>query len=108
MRTGWVELSMTETDRALDSESSMSSDLDPTSLRCDLPDDGGHCITCGDEALPLRVVKIDEARDLALCEAEGGERESVEIALVSPVIPGDTLLVHAGTAIAKLPGEAAA
>ena len=60
-----------------------------------------HCITCGDEALPLRVVQIDEARELALCEAADGERTTVEIALVSPVTRGDTLLVHAGTAIAR-------
>jgi hydrogenase assembly chaperone HypC/HupF len=99
---------MTEPARALESESVSESDMTPPS--CDLPDEGGssHCITCGDEALPLRVVRVDEARALALCEAEGGDRESVEIALVSPVNPGETLLVHAGTAIAKLPREAAA
>lgn len=101
---------MTETERALDSEEGMSSEQDMTAVHCDVTggDGGDHCITCGDEALPLRVVKVDDARALALCEAEGGERESVEIALVSPVNPGETLLVHAGTAIAKLPREAAA
>jgi hydrogenase maturation factor len=60
-----------------------------------------HCITCSDEAVPLRVVRIDEQRGLALCEAEGGERTSVEIALVSPVAEDDVLLVHAGTAIGR-------
>jgi hydrogenase assembly chaperone HypC/HupF len=65
--------------------------------RCD---DADHCITCGDEAVPLRVVQVDPARELALCENEGGERTTVEIALVAPVAPGDQLLVHAGTAIA--------
>jgi HupF/HypC family len=58
------------------------------------------CITCGDEALPLKVVRVDEARELALCESDDGRRETVEIALVAPVAPGDQLLVHAGTAIA--------
>ena len=65
--------------------------------RCD---DASHCITCGDEAVPLRVVAVDEERALALCENDEGERTTVEIALVDPVAPGDRLLVHAGTAIA--------
>jgi hydrogenase assembly chaperone HypC/HupF len=60
------------------------------------------CITCGDEAVPLRVVRVDEVRALALCEADSGERSSVEIALVDPVRPGDRLLVHAGTALQVL------
>jgi hypothetical protein len=61
-----------------------------------------HCITCGDVAVELTVVKVDEDRCLALCEDERGGRESVEIALVSPVHPDDRLLVHAGTAIARV------
>jgi len=60
-----------------------------------------HCVTCSDEAVPLRVVKIDEQRELALCENEGGERTTVEIALVTPVSEDDVLLVHAGTAIGR-------
>ena len=60
-----------------------------------------HCITCGDEALPLRVLEIDDRRELALCESEDGSRTSVEIALVTPVARGDVLLVHAGTAIGR-------
>jgi hydrogenase maturation factor len=48
----------------------------------------------------MRVLRIDAARELALCEDEGGERRTVEIALVGPVAEGDQLLVHAGTAIA--------
>jgi hydrogenase maturation factor len=65
--------------------------------RCD---DSTHCITCGDEAVPLTVVKVDADRELALCQNADGERTTVEIALVAPVAPGDELLVHAGTAIA--------
>ena len=60
------------------------------------------CITCGDHAVPMRVVKVDGARALALCEDEDGERASVEIALVEPVSDGDCLLVHAGTALQVL------
>ncbi len=66
------------------------------------------CITCGDEALPLRVLEVDEARGLALCEDEDGRHETVEVGLVDPVAPGDGVLVHAGTAIANLAPEAVA
>ena len=59
----------------------------------------GTCITCGDVAVPMRVIEVDDARGLALCEAAGGERSTVEIALVDAG-PGDDVLVHAGTAIA--------
>jgi hydrogenase maturation factor len=64
-------------------------------------DHDSHCITCGDEAVPLRVVRIDEVRELALCENDAGERTTVEIALVEPVSLNDVVLVHAGTAIAR-------
>jgi hydrogenase expression/formation protein HypC len=60
------------------------------------------CITCGDVAIPLRVIALDEERGLALCAGEANRRETVEIALVAPVAVGEELLVHAGTAIAKL------
>jgi hydrogenase assembly chaperone HypC/HupF len=87
----------------------MTGDVDRT---CSLASTGGrnsfsHCITCGDDGVPMRVVRVDEARALALCEDAAGARSSVEIALVDPVGPGDTLLVHAGTALAVL-REAAA
>ena len=65
------------------------------------------CITCGDAALPMRVQEVDAERGLALCEAEGGARSTVEIALVAPVAAGDVLLVHAGTAIAHAATSAA-
>jgi hydrogenase maturation factor len=45
---------------------------------------------------------VDPERGLALCADRGGGRSTVETALVAPVSAGDTLLVHAGTAIARL------
>jgi hydrogenase maturation factor len=60
-----------------------------------------HCITCSDEAVAMWVRQVDERRGLALCEDAGGNRSSVEIALVEAVAVGDELLVHAGTAIAR-------
>jgi hydrogenase expression/formation protein HypC len=60
-----------------------------------------HCITCADEGIPMTVLRIDEHRALALCEAEDGDKSSVEIALVD-VEEGDAVLVHAGVALTRL------
>ena len=57
--------------------------------------DGGHCITCSDEAVPMRVTEV-RPDGIAVC----GEAE-VFTALVGDVEPGDELLVHAGTALAR-------
>jgi hydrogenase assembly chaperone HypC/HupF len=81
-----------------------ASALAPT---CDLSPESG-CITCGDVAVPLTVVRLDVERGLALCADDEGKSETVEIDLVAPVAPGDRILVHAGTAIAKLSEEAPA
>jgi hydrogenase maturation factor len=66
------------------------------------------CITCGDEALSMMVLDVDRKRDLALCADATGRRSSVEIALVDPVMPGEVLLVHAGTALGRVADEAPA
>ena len=71
-------------------------------------EDPHHCVTCADEGVAMRVVAVDDARALALCETlDGGARESVEIALVAPVGAGDGQLVHAGTAQARREGASA-
>jgi hydrogenase maturation factor len=59
-------------------------------------------VTCGDVAVPMRILALDDRRGLALCVTERDQRETVEIALVRPVAIGDELLVHAGTAIATV------
>jgi hydrogenase expression/formation protein HypC len=59
------------------------------------------CITCGDVAVPMRVLEIDRERALALCSNPEGGHSSVEITLVEPVAQGDVLLVHAGTALSR-------
>ena len=64
------------------------------------------CITCGDVAMTLTVLRVDEERELALCTTEEGEKETVETALIGPVQPGDALLVHAGTALQRLEAPA--
>ena len=71
--------------------------------------DDHHCITCGDDGVPMRVLRVDEARGLALCAGEpDGAHSTVEVALIGDVAPGDALLVHAGTALTKLEAERAA
>jgi hydrogenase maturation factor len=64
------------------------------------------CITCGDTAVELRVQRIDAATGLARCVDEAGRAETVETALVGALNPGDTVLVHAGTAIQVIGGGA--
>ena len=58
-----------------------------------------HCITCGDDAEPMRVLRIDVARALALCVDDDGEHHTVEIGLVDAGV-GSEVLVHAGVALA--------
>ena len=60
-----------------------------------------HCITCGDEGIPMRIVRIDVSRGLALCQDEHGRQSAVEIGLVDAE-PGDSVLVHAGVALTRL------
>jgi hydrogenase maturation factor len=64
-------------------------------------------MTCGDDGVPMTVVRIDEQRGLALCADGGSARHTVETALVEPLGIGAVVLVHAGVAIASLPREAA-
>jgi len=63
------------------------------------------CITCGDVAVELRVVSVDDASGLAVCADEHGGSAEVDVLLVAPVTPGEQLLVHAGTAIAISSGR---
>lgn len=60
---------------------------------------GDSCVTCSDEAMAVEVVRLLDDQ-LAIVSTEVGEEE-VSVALV-PAGPGDTVLVHAGEAIAIL------
>jgi hydrogenase expression/formation protein HypC len=64
--------------------------------------DQHHCVTCSDDGVPMTVVKVDVRRGLALCVDQDDGRATIETALVDPVAPGDHVLVHAGTAIARM------
>jgi hydrogenase expression/formation protein HypC len=59
------------------------------------------CITCGDVAIPMRVMSTGDD-GLADCVTAEGEHASVEVALIEDVRPGDELLVHACVAIQRL------
>jgi coenzyme F420-reducing hydrogenase gamma subunit len=64
--------------------------------------DSGHgCITCGDQALEMRVAAVDAARGLAMCVDDAGQAAEVDVLLVEPAVVGERLLVHARVAIAR-------
>ena len=59
---------------------------------------GPSCATCSDEALPARVLRIDQEAGQALVVIQGTTAE-VDISLVDAVAPGQMLLIHGGAAI---------
>jgi hydrogenase maturation factor len=67
-------------------------------MKCDL-DAEGHCITCSDEAMPARILRIDQDTGIAFVTIEESTEE-VDITLIDDVVAGDVILVHGGVAIA--------
>jgi hydrogenase maturation factor len=61
-----------------------------------------HCVTCSDEGIPVRIVRLDGATGLADCEGPDGAACEVDTSLVGEVAPGDLVLAHAGVALARL------
>ena len=61
---------------------------------------GDVCITCSDTAVQVRVAKL-LPDGLARVDTGAGQEE-VSVALVTAAV-GDTILVHAGEAIALVP-----
>ena len=68
------------------------------------PDAHGYCATCSDEALPARVLEINESEEMALVEMDNRTVE-VDISLMDGVFLDQVLLVHGGVAVGSL-GEA--
>jgi hydrogenase maturation factor len=64
------------------------------------------CITCGDQAIDMLVLAVEEGTGLARCVGPDGIESEVDILLLESVTAGGRLLVHAGTAIAFAPEEA--
>jgi len=81
------------------STSGHSSDEDEGGLQnhCE----GDHCVTCSDEAVAVRVVRLRDG-DLADVDVGDGRTEEVSVALVDAAV-GDTVLVHAKEAIGLVP-----
>jgi hydrogenase maturation factor len=63
--------------------------------------EGDHCVTCSDEAVAVRVLRLHDD-GLAEVEVGDGRTEEVSVALVDAAV-GDTVLVHAKEAIGILP-----
>ena len=59
-----------------------------------------QCVTCSDEGRPGEVASLLGGGLVAVRTARG--TETVDASLVDAVVPGDLLLVHAGTAIERL------
>ncbi len=59
---------------------------------------GERCIVCSKNALPARVIHVDDATRCAIVAVRDQTNE-VDISLVRKVIPGDLLLVHGNVAI---------
>jgi hydrogenase expression/formation protein HypC len=68
---------------------------------CTLADDG--CVTCGDNAVPVRVLETSGGE--AEVEDRVGGRARVALDFVPEAQPGDLVLVHLGVAIALLGDE---
>ncbi len=66
-----------------------------------------RCQTCGDVAVTMRVLSFDERSQLARCAAADGSAVEVDTALLGALTPGDEVLVHAGTALARAAGASA-
>lgn len=59
-----------------------------------------HCVTCGDDGIEMSIIVLDDT-GLARCLGPEGP-QTVEVGLLDSAMPGDRILVHAGTAIATL------
>jgi hydrogenase maturation factor len=78
----------------------LKGESEPKDISCVL-DAEGHCITCSDEALQVRVLSVDEANGFAQVTMNGLEEE-IDISLIESIAPGDVLLIHGGVAIARV------
>jgi hydrogenase maturation factor len=83
---------------ALPKKEALRLQLDATNNTSCERDVEGHCITCSDEALPARVLCVDQQMGVA-CVSINDAMEEVDITLMDDVVPGDLLLVHGGVAI---------
>ncbi|HEX3867200.1 MAG TPA: HypC/HybG/HupF family hydrogenase formation chaperone [Gemmatimonadaceae bacterium] len=65
------------------------------------------CITCSDSATPMRVEAISGDGMLAECTDGLGHRSDVMLGVVSGIVVGSEVLVHAGAALVLIGTPAA-
>jgi hypothetical protein len=75
--------------------------LFPAHDLCLVSDAEGRCLTCSDEATPAIIVDIDSTTMLAIVLLNNIPTE-IDVSLIDHASPGDTVLVHGGTALARL------
>jgi hydrogenase maturation factor len=59
--------------------------------------DDGHCVTCSDEGVAMRVIAV-RADGTAICDGD----VEVMTDLIGDVAAGEEVLVHAGVALVRL------
>jgi hydrogenase maturation factor len=59
-------------------------------------------VTCADEGRLAEVLANAAAGEARVRTASG--LETADVSLVEPVAPGDLVLIHAGSAITRVPG----
>lgn len=65
--------------------------------------DDDVCVTCSDEGIVAEVEASAPGGPVTVRTARG--RDTIDATLVGDVVPGDLLLVHAGSAISRLEGS---
>jgi hypothetical protein len=61
-----------------------------------------RCVTCSDDGVVAEVQSVDATGAAVVRTALG--TETIDVSLVAPVTADELVLVHAGTAIAKVEG----
>ena len=68
---------------------------------------GERCQTCGDVAVTMRVLSVDAALAARALRRRDGVGVDVDTGILGDVAPGELVLVHAGTALARAAGTGA-
>lgn len=63
---------------------------------------GDVCVTCADEGRLAEVLATEATGEARVRTADG--LQVADVSLVEPVAPGDLVLIHAGSAITRVPG----
>ena len=83
--------------------------MSPDPARPDIcvPAADGSCSICGDEAAPAVIERIDAATGTAEARDSFGTSSTVALDLLDSTAVGDTVMVHLGFAIGRVPPASA-